>query len=75
MRIVVERILRVRPEMNPGLGIPEMLENRPGISHRSDYKVDEYDWVTKAGLRAIERTLRRDGYVPEDEPVEFVFTA
>lgn len=75
MKIFVDRLLLVRPELNPSLNLTEKVETRPGISHRPDYKVDEYDWTTKGGLRAIEHLLRANGNIPEDEEVEFLFTA
>ena len=75
MKIFVERLLLVRPELNPDLDMSEKVETRPGISHRPDYKVDEYDWTTKGGLRAIEHVLRTNGNIPEGEEVEFVFAA
>lgn len=75
MKVYIDRVLQVRPEMNPDLGLPEKVETRPGVTHAPPYLIPEHDLITKAGLRAIEHLLRRDGHLAKGEPFEPVFSA
>lgn len=75
MKVYLDRVIRVRPEMNPDLRLHAEVATRPGISHGPPYVLPDNDLALRSGLRAIEHALRSNGNLPPEEPFEPVFTA
>lgn len=61
MRIFIERVYVVRPELNPRLHLEEPLYTRPGLSHPVDDALRE-----RIAMRSIEHALRSKDLL--DEP-------
>lgn len=73
--LFIDMTLRIDPVFNQGVGMPDQLVVRRGVSHARGYAsfdemVEHMTWELRAGLGALKHRLQMGGYVEMDSPTK-----